>query len=154
MSSFIVVPKYLLFFVFFASGGGFPLCPEILQYTEWPCLSSEFFTVRDAGFAPKTTASVVWSAANEPPHHQYIISKFFQTRGAGNGGQKILADLKGYVYRCICQVDEQNPWVHAISACFTNSFTKISVAVFPQAYKLSFLSNVHTEIPESCCICA
>ena len=31
------------FFLFLALGGGFPLCPEILQYTQWLCLSSEFF---------------------------------------------------------------------------------------------------------------
>ena len=59
-----------LFFIylFLASGGGLPLCPEILQYTQWLCLSSEFSTVGDAGFEPGTTASVVWSATNEPPH--------------------------------------------------------------------------------------
>ena len=27
-----------------------------------------FSTVRDAGFEPRTTASVVWSATNDPPH--------------------------------------------------------------------------------------
>ena len=49
----------------FLSGGGFPLCLEILQYTQ--CLSSEYSIVRDAGFEPGTTASEAWSANNESP---------------------------------------------------------------------------------------
>ena len=63
---------FFLFFLFsssfFASGGGLSICPEILQYAQWLCLSSEFSTVRDAGFEPGTTASEVWSSTNEPPH--------------------------------------------------------------------------------------
>ena len=51
---------FLYFFKYiFCLSGGFPLCPEILQNTQWLCLSSEFSTVRNAGFEPETTASVV-----------------------------------------------------------------------------------------------
>ena len=47
----------------------FSLCPEILQYAPRDSASpQEFFNVRDAGLEPGTTASVVWSAANEPTH--------------------------------------------------------------------------------------
>ena len=54
----------LLFFIFLASSRGFPFCIEILQYTQWLCLSSEFSNVRYAWFEPGTTATV-WSATNE-----------------------------------------------------------------------------------------
>ena len=67
---------FFFFYLFFASGGGLSLCPEILQYAQWLCLSSEFSTVRDAGFEPGTTASVVWSATNEPPHLQMNFYSF------------------------------------------------------------------------------
>ena len=52
---------WLCFYFFGGSGVGLPLYPEILQYTQWLCLSSEVYTARDAGFEPGTTA-------NEPPH--------------------------------------------------------------------------------------
>ena len=52
-------------FLFLASGGSFPLCPEILQYTQWLCLSSELFTVIGAIFEPGSVVSVVWSAATD-----------------------------------------------------------------------------------------
>ena len=42
------------FYLFLAAGGGIPLCPEILQYGIHSGLSSEFSTVRDAGFEPGT----------------------------------------------------------------------------------------------------
>ena len=47
---------FFLFFIYLilVSKGGFPLCPEILKYSQWLCLSSEFFTVREAGFEPGT----------------------------------------------------------------------------------------------------
>ena len=55
---------YHLFFLYFLKyifclSGGFSLCPEILQNTQWLCLSSEFSTVRNAGFETETTASEV-----------------------------------------------------------------------------------------------
>ena len=67
--------KILIYFFlfFFASGGGLPLSPEGL------CLSSEFSTVRDAGFEPRTNDSVVWSPTNEPPHLRRRILKYSQS---------------------------------------------------------------------------
>ena len=53
---------FFLFSYFFPTGVGFPLYPEILQYcihnSDSAC-SQNFCTVRDAGFEPRTTASVV-----------------------------------------------------------------------------------------------
>ena len=61
----------LFFYLFLGPRGGLPRCPEILQYTKCPCLSSEFSTMRDAGFESGTTASEVQSATKEPLHlHQ------------------------------------------------------------------------------------
>ena len=40
MSDTVIFLPIILKYLFFASGGGFPLCPEIVQYKQ--CLPSEF----------------------------------------------------------------------------------------------------------------
>ena len=42
--------KNCFYFYFFPSGKGFPLCPDILQHTQWLCLFSKISIVKDAGF--------------------------------------------------------------------------------------------------------
>ena len=90
-------------FFFLAPGGGLPLCPEILQYTQWLCLSSEFSTVRDAGFEPGTTASAVWSATNEPPHLHLMVSCSQQV-------QENLEDPIILWFRIFCNLLENEFW--------------------------------------------
>ena len=85
LSDLMVVLDWLPLFsnLFLATGGGLPLCPKILHYTQWLCLSSEFSVVRDAGLEPGTTASVVWSSTNKPTHLFYYLNKLFHVWNDG-----------------------------------------------------------------------
>ena len=73
--------KFLCIF-FWASGGGSPLYPEILQYYTM-ILQRIRIIVVDAGFEPGTSAPEVWRATNEPPHlgHlcHFILEVIFTT---------------------------------------------------------------------------
>ena len=46
-------------------------------HSDFACLQS-IFTVRDAGFEPGNTASVVWSVTNEPPHFLIFLPRTFR----------------------------------------------------------------------------
>ena len=81
----IGVGQYIVISFVFASRGGLPLTPRYLQYPH-STVTQNFSTVRDAGFVPETTASVVWNAGNEPPHihhhesphlHKWEFSRIF-----------------------------------------------------------------------------
>ena len=69
-SAWIRIRNYYFFFVylFLASGGGSPLYLEFLQH-DTMILQRPRIIEGDAGFEPGTSASEVWRATNEPPHH-------------------------------------------------------------------------------------
>ena len=57
----------LFFHIFFVSGVGFPLYPEIFYIISYTIILQRIrVIVGYAGFEPETSA--VWCATNEPPH--------------------------------------------------------------------------------------
>ena len=63
------------FFIFFASAGGAPLYPEIIQYYI-KILHRPRIIVGDAGFEPVTFASEVGRATIELPHLCFTVYKY------------------------------------------------------------------------------
>ena len=61
--------------LFFASGVGFPLYPEIVYI-----LQRFRIIVGDFGFEPGTSAQEVWCATNEPPHLHLKLFKSLLVR--------------------------------------------------------------------------
>ena len=78
---------FLLFFsiFFLASGGGLPLCPEILQYTQWLCLSSEFFhcercRIRTRDHCLSSLERYQWATTSPAMSHHISVNLFWSRR--------------------------------------------------------------------------
>ena len=71
------VQTYILFLkLFFASGVGFPLYPEISFYFTM-ILQRYRIIVGDARFETGTSAPEVWCATNEPPHLLIFLFNYY-----------------------------------------------------------------------------